>query len=260
MCRVIAVVNEKGGVAKTNVTANIAAAMANAGKKVLVIDADPQGSLTISLGFRDTDEIEITLTTMLAKAMRWEPFIPEEGILHQEEGIDLLPCNIELCGMEMSMVGATCRETLLRRYISSVRSKYDYIIIDCMPSLGIITLNALTCADSVLIPVEPEYLSAKGLEQLLETIRNIQEELNPDLQIDGILFTKVDYRTNDTKTMRKAVQDAYGEYVHVFRTEIPLSVKVKEATRKGISVIRYCPKGKAAKAYTMAAEEVLGNE
>ncbi|MBR0127263.1 MAG: ParA family protein, partial [Firmicutes bacterium] len=165
MCRVISIANQKGGVGKSSSAGSLGVGLARRGKRVLVIDADSQGSLTESMGYRNPDEMDTTLTTIMTKIINEEEIAPGEGILHHEEGIDILPCNIELAALEVAMVNVISRETVLKRYIDSIKDQYDFCLIDCQPSLGIITINALTAADSVLIPVLAEYLPAKGLEE-----------------------------------------------------------------------------------------------
>ena len=198
-CRVIAVANQKGGVGKTVTCVNLGIGLAREGKKVLLIDADPQGSLTISLGYSEPDQMEYSLATAMMKIINDEQVDVKRGILHHEEGVDILPGNIELSGLEISLIGVISRETILREYISYARENYDYIIIDCMPSLGMLTINALASADSVLIPVQAAYLPVKGLQQLIKTIVRVKRQLNTNLQVEGILLTMVDYRTNFTK-------------------------------------------------------------
>ena len=170
MCRIIAIANQKGGVGKTTTCVNLGIGLARAGKKVLLVEADAQGSMAVSLGIREPDELDVTLVTIMEKVINDEDVEPEEGIIHHEEGIDFIPANIELAGLETSLVNVMSREQVLRLYLDGVKGDYDYILIDCMPSLGMITINALVAADSVLIPVEAAYLPVKGLQQLIKTI------------------------------------------------------------------------------------------
>lgn len=259
MCKVIAVANQKGGIGKTVTCVNLGIGLAREGKKVLLIDADPQGSLTISLGYPEPDKMENTLSTVLMKIINDEEFAQNASLLHHNEGVDLLPGNIELSGLEVSLTGVLSRESILREYIAQVRNLYDYIIIDCMPSLGILTINALACADSVLIPVQAAYLPVKGLQQLIKTISRVKRQLNPKLKIEGILLTMVDNRTNYAKDIALQVYDAYSSSIRVFDCEIPLSVRAAEISAEGSSLYVYDPKGKAAFAYTSLIKEVVNN-
>lgn len=260
MCKVISVSNQKGGVGKTVTCVNLGIGLAREGKKVLLIDADPQGSLTISLGFDEPDKMENTLATILMKVINDEELAPESGILQHNEGVDILPGNIELSGLEISINGVISRETILKQYVDRMREFYDYIIIDCMPSLGLLTINALACADSVLIPVQAAYLPVKGLQQLIKTIGRVKRQLNPDLVMEGILLTMVDNRTNYAKDIASQVYEAYSETIRVFESEIPLSVRAAETSAEGSSLYQYDPKGKAANAYTEFIKEVLMKE
>ena len=196
MCKVIAVSNQKGGVGKTVSCVNLGIGLAQEGKKVLLIDGDPQGSLTISLGYEEPDEMEYSLATLMMNIVNDEKLNIEKTILHHKEGVDLIPANIELSAIEVSLVNAISRELILKSMVEKLRDFYDFIIIDCMPSLGMMTINALACADSVLIPVQAAYLPVKGLQQLIKTIGRVKKQLNPKLKIEGILLTMVDNRTN----------------------------------------------------------------
>ena len=258
--QVIALVNQKGGTGKTQSTENLGVGLASEGKKVLLVDMDPQGSLTISLGHPKADELPVTVADIMAKVLREEPIATGEGILHHPEGVDLMPANISLSGMEVSLVNVMSREQVLKEYIDSVKGNYDYVLIDCMPSLGMLTVNALAAADRLVIPVQAQYLSVKGLEQLLQTVNKVRRQINPKLKIDGILLTMVDGRTNYAKDISNLIRDTYGSKLKVYKTEIPHSVRAAEISAEGKSIFAHDPKGKVAEAYKNLTKEVLKNE
>lgn len=260
MCRIIAVANQKGGVAKTTSTVNLGIGLVKEGKKVLLIDADPQGSLTASLGYMEPDELKTTLATIMMAIINEEEIQPTDGILHHKEGVDLLPGNIELSAMEVIMGNVMSRELIMKEYVEQVRKRYDYILIDCMPSLGMITINALVSADFVLIPVQAAYLPVKGLQQLIKTISMVKRRLNRKLQIQGILLTMVDFRTNYARDIATRVHETYGSEIEIFQTAIPFSVKAAEASAEGVSILTYCPGNKVGIAYNNLTQEVLANE
>ena len=260
MCKVICLCNQKGGVAKTTSTVNLGVGLAKEGKRVLLIDMDPQGSLTASLGYVEPDELGTTLASVMMAIINEDEFRPKEGILHHMEDIDLLPANIELSALEITMGTVMSREVILKEYIEMMRAYYDYILIDCMPSLGILTINALAAADSVIIPVQTAYLSVKGLQQLIRTIFMVKKRLNRRLTIEGILLTMVDLRTNYAKDIYKNVRENYGSQINIFDTKIPMSVKAAEASAEGVSIFRHCPKNKVATAYQRLTREVLKYE
>lgn len=260
MCRIIAIANQKGGVGKTTTASNLGIGLARYGKKVLLIDADAQGSLTSSLGIREPDKLDTTLANILGRIVTDERVEGEDGIIKHEEGIDLMPGNIELSGLEVSLVNAMSREMVMRSYVEGIKKKYDYILIDCMPSLGMLTINALACADSILIPVQAAYLPVKGLEQLIKTIAKVRRMINPGLKIEGILLTMVDQRTNYAKDIITLLRETYGNRIKIFESSIPNSVRAAEISAEGVSIYRHDPKGKVAAAYLALTEEVLRSE
>ena len=256
---VIAVVNQKGGTAKTTTCENLGIGLAKEGKRIMLIDTDPQGSLTISLGYPRPDEIDVTLSDIYAKVIHDAEISPDEGIIRHVEGVDLIPANIGLAAIEVSLVGVMNRESVLKQYIEGVKDRYDYILIDCPPSLGMLTINALAAADRLIIPVQAQYLPAKGLEQLLQTVNKVRKHINPELKIEGILLTMVDARTNYARDISILIRNVYGEKIHVYNTDIPQSVRAAEISAEGRSIYEHDPKGKVAEAYRVLTKEVLRN-
>ena len=256
---VLAVSNQKGGTGKTTTCENLGIGLAQEGKKVLLVDTDPQASLTVALGYPRPDDLPFTLSDAMEKIMTEQPIAPGEGLLHHPEGVDLIPANIMLSGLEVSLVNAMNREKILKQYLDTVRREYDFILLDCMPSLGMLTVNALAAADQVLIPVQAQYLSAKGLEQLLQTISKVRRQINPKLKIEGILLTMVDSRTNYAKEISALIREAYGSNIKVFSTDIPRSVRAAEISAEGKSIFQHDPKGKVAEAYRVLTKEVLSD-
>lgn len=256
---VLAVSNQKGGTGKTTTCENLGIGLAQEGKKVLLVDTDPQASLTVALGYPRPDDLSFTLSDAMEKIMTEQPLAPGEGLLHHPEGVDLMPANIMLSGLEVSLVNTMNREKILKQYLDTVRREYDFILLDCMPSLGMLTVNALAAADQVLIPVQAQYLSAKGLEQLLQTINKVRRQINPKLKIEGILLTMVDSRTNYAKEISALIREAYGSNIKVFSTDIPRSVRAAEISAEGRSIFEHDPKGKVAEAYRVLTKEVLSD-
>ena len=254
---IIALSNQKGGTGKTTTCANLGIGLAQEGKRVLVVDNDPQASLTISLGWTQPDKLPVTLSTLMGRAIMDEPIRAEEAILHHSEGVDVLPTSIELSGMEVSLVNAISRESVLRQVLEELSPRYDHMLIDCMPSLGMLTINALAAANSVIIPVQAQYLPAKGLEQLLQTVAKVRRQLNPRLKIDGILLTMVDSRTNFNREISALLRETYGGKIRVFATDIPHSVRAAEISAEGKSIFTHDPHGKVAEAYRALTKEVM---
>jgi chromosome partitioning protein len=259
MGKTIFVGTRKGGVGKTMTAANLGFGLARAGKRVLCVDADSQHSLTVSLGEREPDKLQVTLATVMTDIINERAIDPAAGVLHHDEGMDFLPANSSLTGIELALAPLIGRETILRRYVAKVKPLYDFIIIDTAPTLDLLTINALAAADSVIIPVAPKYLDALGLELLLKSVAQIRRQINPALVIDGILLTMVDRRSRLTHEVIGTIENAYGGNIRIFTEHIPNSVRAAETSSNGVSIFAHDPKGKVAAAYTALAGEVLAN-
>ena len=255
MCKVIAICNQKGGVSKTTTTVNLGVGLVREGKKVLVIDADPQGNLSQSLGIENPDELEIALPSIMEQIIMDKDVDVTKGIIHHEEGVDLMPCNIDLSGVDVSLVNAMSREFVLKTYVESMRDFYDYILIDCPPSLGMITINALSAADQLYVPIQSEYYALEGVEQLMQTVTLVKQNFNPTLFVGGIIITMYDGRMRLSRDVVDTVKDAFGDVV--FKTMIPRNVRLAEAPSYGRAIIDYEAISKGAKAYNDLAKEVI---
>ena len=255
-CKVIALTNQKGGVGKTTTAVNLGVSLAKQGKSVLLVDADAQANLTMALGYTKTDNLPITLSDIMQDIIDGKSVDVQESILHTGEGVDLLPSCVELAGVETTLIDTKNRESVLKACISEVKKNYDYVLIDCMPALGMLTINGLAAADSVIIPNQPHYFSIKGLEQLLRSVSKVKRQINPNLRIDGILMTMVMPRTKITQTVISTVKNAYGRNIKIFDTQIPFSIRAVEATAEGKSIFSYDKSGKIAAAYEQFGKEV----
>ena len=258
-CEVIAIANQKGGVGKTTTAFNLGVALAIQGKKVLLIDSDPQGDLTVSMGFKENEDYKYKLSDLLNCYLKKIDVSVDNFIVTHKEGVDLIPSNLDLSTMEMNIYNSMNREKIFCRCLKNLRNRYDYILIDCQPSLSMLTINALAFADKIIIPVQSQYLAAKNTSQLLEIIGGIKEELNEDLSIGGILITLVDKRTNLSKKTLELLADSYGSFVNIYNTQIPISTKIAEATSQGESIFRYDKNNKSADAYFDFSKEIIDN-
>lgn len=259
-CKTIAIANQKGGVGKTTTAFSLGVSLANNDKKVLIVDADPQANLTTYMGYYDEDNIPVTLSTLIERYIDDEDIKPEEAILHHNENVDLIPANLSLSMTESNLLNSMSREYAMKNCLSDLKEKYDYIIIDCMPSLSMITTNALACSDEVIIPVQSQYLSARGMGNLLNIVSRVRRQVNKELKVGGILLTLVDSRTKLPSTIRNELETNFGNIVKLYDTQIPFAVKTAESTSKGKSIFAYDKNSKVAEAYSQFAKEVLRDD
>ena len=256
-CKVIAITNQKGGVGKTTTTVNLGVGLVRQGRRVLLLDADPQGSLSISLGIKQPDDLSESLATIMQKVIEDESVPMDTAVHHHAEGVDFIPANIELSGIDVSLVNTMSREHVLKTHVNELRKYYDFILIDCMPSLGMMPINALVAADSVIIPSQPNFLSTKGLNLLMRSIARVKRQINPGLTIDGILLTMVDSRTNNAKAIISSLRSTVGQNLRVFDSEIPYSVRAAECSNEGKSIFAHDKNGRVAQGYDALAQEVI---
>ena len=258
-CKVRAIANQKGGVGKTTTTFNLGVALKNQGKRVLVVDADPQGDLTTYMGYNES-ELKTTLAQLMESVIYDSQLDTKQAILNNAEGIDLIPSDLDLSATEAMLVNAMSREVTLRTILNNVKKDYDYVLIDCMPSLGMLTINALSCSDKVVIPVQDHFLAAKGMGHLLKTVSRVKRTINPNLEVGGILLTLVNKRTNLSKETIQDLKETYGRAIKLYDTQIPLAVKTAESTSRGKSIFKYDKNSKVATAYEDFAKEVLEDD
>ncbi|MCL2530712.1 MAG: ParA family protein [Oscillospiraceae bacterium] len=256
--KIIAISHEKGGTAKTTTTVSLGIGLARQGKRVLLVDADPQGDLTKCLGISDPTALSNTLATALNNTIAEVEFDPRSVILRHVEGVDFIPANAQLAATEVTLTTMPHdREYVMQEFLAKVKGEYDYVLIDCRPSLGLTVVNALTAANSVIIPVQAHTLAAEDMDGLFKTVGRIKQRANPALKIDGIVMTMVDHRTNLARSTIRQVREKYGSVVRVFGAEIPYAVRAAEVPSKGKSIFAYDPGGKVSQAYERLTKEVI---
>ncbi len=255
MGRIIAVANQKGGVGKTTTSINLSAALAARGKKVLMIDSDPQGNATSGYGV-DKNNLENTIYELILGECSVQDSIIKEVV----PGVSILPSNVNLAAAEIELIGVEKKEFILKKEIDWVKDAYDFIIIDCPPSLSMLTVNAMTTADAVLVPIQCEYYALEGLSQLIHTVNLVKERLNPVLDMEGIVFTMYDSRTNLSMQVVENVKSHLSQSINVYKTIIPRNIRLAEAPSHGIPIQIYDPKSAGAESYRSLAKEIIGRK
>ena len=256
-CKVIAMCNQKGGVTKSTSTANLGIGLAMQGKNVLLVDNDPQADLTTILGWHESDNLPMTLTNVMESIITNKDYDPYRAILKHEEGVDLMPSDIEMAGLEMQLIISMSREYVLKNWINQVKDDYNYILIDCPPSLSMLTINALAASDSVIVPVQAQFLSAKGMTQLMRTIGKVRRDINPSLKVEGVVITLADMQTNFARKTAETLREHYGSVLKIYKTHIPIATKAAETSAVGQSVFAYDKKGTVTEAYMNFTKEVI---
>jgi ATPases involved in chromosome partitioning len=258
--KIIALCNQKGGCAKTTTVISLATGLARRGKRVLVVDFDPQANCTQGFGFNEPDELEFTMYDIMKSVIDGEELPYIHDCILKTEGIDLLPSSIELASIENLLINTMTRESKLKKFLTPLREDYDYILIDTMPSLGMLVINALVASDSVIIPVQAHYFSAKGVELLIKTVAKVRQDLNPNLAVDGILITMIQANTDLGKLISKAIRDTYEKRFNVYDSEIPYSIKAAETSAYGVSLFSFKPSNRAAQVYEEFITEVANGK
>ena len=266
MCKIISIINQKGGVGKTTTCINLAVSLVRMGKKVLAVDLDSQANLTMGMGFANPDEIEVKLADLLQAEItkRTTGKIADissskERYIQNAHGVDFIPSSLDLASLELVLMNTIGRETVLKSFLEQFRADYDFILIDCLPSLGIFTVNALTASDEIIIPVQAQYFGAKGVEALLQSVTSVQTYLNPQLKVLGILITMLDGRSTFQKDVGKILQDSFADYTNIFNTCVPLSVEVSKQQSQGLPIVAI-KHNRVSQAYNDFAAEVLSYE
>lgn len=259
-CEVIGIVNQKGGIGKTATSVHLGISLAQQGKKVLLVDADPQAHLTISLGWKNPEqELETTLANHLEGLIDFTPLPPSKGILQNPEGVDVMPANVDLAEIEAKMITAMERESLLKKWVNGVKHDYDFVIMDSLPSLGMLHINVLAASDKLIVPVQTHYLASRGMVKLLNSVQRIKSSINPSLKVDGLLLTMADRRTNHTQSVELSIRNQFGKNIKVYQSVIPFAVATADASKEGKSLFSYDRMSKAAIAYQDFSREVMSN-